>query len=185
MIQTLQALQQKQEVVSLYSNPDDTRKFAVGYLLTVTEEELLMAHIAPDGGYDGYSVYKTDAVYALSWGDAYSRRMKELYERQAAVDRSWVIPGEAMESLLRYALEHRRAVTGELLYSGWDDFCGLITAFDGNTVHLHQLDEDGLDDGEWLMRREDISWLGCDDGKRRTLMRLHEARTASEGGDTP
>ena len=185
MIQTLQALQQKQEVVSLYSNPDDTRKFAVGYLLTVTEEELLMAHIAPDGGYDGYSVCKTDAVYALSWGDAYSRRMKELYERQAAVDRSWVIPGEAMESLLRYALEHRRAVTGELLYSGWDDFCGLITAFDGNTVHLHQLDEDGLDDGEWLMRREDISWLGCDDGKRRTLMRLHEARTASEGGDTP
>ena len=43
MIQTLQALQQKQEVVSLYSNPDDTRKFAVGYLLTVTEEELLVA----------------------------------------------------------------------------------------------------------------------------------------------
>ena len=175
MIQTLQALQQKQEVVSLYSNPDDTRKFAVGYLLTVTEEELLMAHIAPDGGYDGYSVCKTDAVYALSWGDAYSHRMKELYERQAAVDRSWVIPGKAMESLLRYALEHRRVVTVELSADGDEMFRGLVTAFDGDTVHLHQLDEEGCDDGTCAIRRESVLRISCDDESERALMQLHEA----------
>ena len=177
MIQTLQALQQKQEVVSLYSNPDDTRKFAVGYLLTVTEEELLMAHIAPDGGYDGYSVCKTDAVYALSWGDAYSRRMKELYERQAAIDRSWVIPGKAMESLLRYALEHRRVVTAELSADGDETFRGLVTAFDGDTVHLHQLDEEGRDDGTCAIRRESVFRISCDDESERALMQLHEAYT--------
>ncbi len=175
MIRELQTLQQKQEAVSLYSNPDDTRKFAVGYLLTVTEEELLMAHIAPDGGYDGYSVCKTDAVYALSWGDAYSRRMKELYERQAAVDRSWVIPGEAMESLLRYALEHRRVVTVELSADGHEMFRGLVTAFDGDTVHLHQLDGEGRDDGTCITRRESVFRISCDDESERALMQLHEA----------
>lgn len=174
MIRELQTLQQKQEAVSFYTNPRNPGKFSVGYVLTVTEEELLVAHIAPDGGYDGYSVYKTDAVYALSWGDAYSRRMKELYERQAAVDRSWVIPGEAMESLLRYALEHRRAVTGELLYSGWDDFCGLVTAFDGDTVHLHRLDGEGRDDGTCIIRRESVFHISCDDESEQALMRLRE-----------
>lgn len=76
----LEKSRNEKEILSLYTNKEDTERFSVGYILGLCEKYCIIALISPSGLYDGYRVIDINEIYKIEYGGDYEKKLKKLYD---------------------------------------------------------------------------------------------------------
>ncbi|MDO4563617.1 MAG: hypothetical protein Q4C12_07255 [Clostridia bacterium] len=169
--------------VSLYSDAENTTKFAFGYVMEVTDTFILFADISPNGDYDGFTARETQKVYKVEWNDKYGRRLEKIYKlKNQKHDVINCRTGDIITDLLYFALTKRLIVNIELFESDTKDTVGFVSFINNGIVGFQNIDENGESDGECICRLRDVDVLQCDSSDEQLLKLLNE-NIQSTGAD--
>ena len=135
--------QKTKKVVSVYTDQEDTSHFAAGIVAAVSEEDVLLLAIAPDGTYDGYQTIPLSDIYMACADGAYE---EDLGKRYAAQEKRH-LPFHTEDTnlrraLLAFALQTGYCVSIELCKSGKWDIQGKVLSLSYEIVCIEVYDED-------------------------------------------
>ena len=71
----------KNEIVSVFCNPDDAYKSCVGYIVAVSDEYFIMRGVTFDGYADGFLLRHFDEIFRLDRNCEYEQRLMYLYNK--------------------------------------------------------------------------------------------------------
>ena len=151
MIKELIKIKENNNIVSIFCDEDDTSMFLEGYIYAIGRQDFLIKHITPHGLADGYILKKIDSVMHLE------------------------ISGVSLKNnIFQICMNNKYIVSIEMIQ---DDECpikGVINKIDDNKVIVSKLTEYGEDDGEAILKKENIdtiSFLGVDEEDIQLLKR--------------
>jgi len=170
----LQAMNQK-NIVSLYTNDEDTEKFSLGFVQGVSNDYVLLASITPYGFYDGYIIKNYNDIYRVESNDKYGESKKKLYnlrsQNHAIIENK---TDNLILCILEYALINHLVVSVELHDSGNNDLQGFVSNIEDGKIWIDQLDPYGQSDGKGIALIEDITWVACDAEDEQAIKLLAE-----------
>ncbi|HML48807.1 MAG TPA: hypothetical protein PKE04_18865 [Clostridia bacterium] len=162
-------------VVSVYTDKQDTKHFAAGFIPYADETHVLIAHIAPSGLYDGFIAMKIGSIVRLDYGGTYEKKIGALYRLRGQKHETVTVrDGSLIQSMLAFAKARAYVVTLELLDSGEDDLQGYVQALEDETVNIRLIGSYGEEDGNALIREADITGLVCNSEDEYILKLLRE-----------
>jgi len=173
----LKELIYSKEIVSLYTSYNDTSRFVSGIILDISETEILISSIAPNGAYDGFMVLCLENIYRINQNSNYELKLLKLYQRckenYKVID---CMKEDIKKTLLEYALSNELIVSIELFNSNCDDVQGIVKNIDNNVLSIESIDEYGNKDGLSTINIEDITSIVCDSDKEQILKMLVDKR---------
>jgi len=165
------------EIISVFTNLEESQKFSVGVVSEIFENEIIINHYLPNGKYDGFIVKQIDEIYKIEKGSKYLKKIKKLsHLHQAVHDKLEREQDNGFFTLLTYAFNNKKVVSIELFGSENNDAVGFVKKIDGNSCTIAALDEYGEEDGFAIFSIEDITHLSCDGDEEIVLKLLHDAR---------
>lgn len=160
----------KKQVIELYSDPLHTDKFSAGYILAVSSEDVIMAHIAPNGVYDGFMLKKANDIFRVDTLGEYDSTLQKLYTIQSQTHPKFrATSNNLVISFLDFAKSHHYVTTIQLFDSGLDDIQGFVEDVDDNIVIIGKVTIYGEDDGRSSVRIDNISFLTCDSDNEHAI----------------
>ena len=150
MNQILEQIQKEKKLVSLYGHMGGEQTVLTGYILYMTEEELLMAKISSRGEYDGFVLQRPKCFFRAETDGSRERRMGTLYlHKKKSHGRIYKLDQQTcMDALLRYAKEQ-----------------GLLMNFN--------MDQDGFEDGFVYLDVQKIVSCRCDTAGEQDILLLN------------
>ena len=134
--------QNTKKVVSIYTNQEDTSLFSVGIVAAVSDEDVLLMAIAPDGTYDGYQTIPLSDIYMACADGTYEKEIGELYFAQEKRHLPLQIEETNLRhALLAFALQNGCCVSLELCKSGKWDIQGKVLSLSDEIVCIDVFDE--------------------------------------------
>ncbi len=167
--------------ISLYTDKEDTARFAFGFVLGLSDDAVLIGSITPYGFYDGYTVRRLQDIYRVERGDRYGCRLLKLYALHDQLHPSLPLTGDLFRDVLSFSRKSRLAVSIELMDSDCDDVQGFVSDVQGMAAVIEQVSDDGEPDGETVIAVGDITCITCDAEKETALKLLFESRPPREG----
>ena len=79
----LKEAQLNQELVAVYTKPEDTNSFALGQVLAIDEDFFILSCIDPNGNYDGCLLRKKDSIFLLEKNTPYIKKIAFLHSQTA------------------------------------------------------------------------------------------------------
>ena len=164
MIDEVIKMKQNKNIVSIFC--DET--FLEGYIYAVGVQKFLIKHITPHGLADGYILKELDSIVHLETGGKYERKIEKLYHKknQKHIDLEIDKNSDLEDNILQICMNNEYITSFEMVE---DDECpikGTIKELDSNKVIVSKLTEDGEEDGEAVLKKENIdtiSFLGVDE----------------------
>lgn len=71
------------EMICVYSDETDTESFATGYVVGVSDDDIILYHLTPNGNYDGYLLLPINKVFLIEHDTKYSNKIKYISEKQS------------------------------------------------------------------------------------------------------
>lgn len=166
----LEKSRNEKEILSLYTNKEDTERFSVGYILELCEKYCIIALISPSGLYDGYRVIDINEIYKIEYGGDYEKKLKKLYDikKQSHKDIK-LLENNLIISMLKFAKENEFIITIELLESGLNDVQGYVKNFT-----RWKINDLGQKDGLSEIDLDAITSIVCNSEDENTLEILAE-----------
>ena len=163
-------------IVSIFCDEDDTSMFLEGYIYAIGRQDFLIKHITPHGLADGYILKKIDSVMHLEISGQYEKKIEKLYSKknQRHIDLKLQDKVSLKNNIFQICMNNKYIVSIEMIQ---DDECpikGVINKIDDNKVIVSKLTEYGEDDGEAILKKENIdtiSFLGVDEEDIQLLKR--------------
>ena len=170
MIDILQKACEDKILIAIYTNRDDYDKFSAGYVLDVSEEELLIKHLTPNGEFDGYSVRKTDSVYRVESNSLYLDKVKKLFElkKESASLPDIDTNEDILLNTIKFAMNNNFVVT-ICIGENACDITGYIKNINDGNIKILQISEYGQNDGETIFLLQDILKICVCDTECRDL----------------
>ena len=168
MIDEVIKMKQNKNIVSIFCDETDSTTFLEGYIYAVGVQKFLIKHITPHGLADGYILKELDSIVHLETGGKYERKIEKLYHKknQKHIDLEIDIKSDLEDNILQICMNNEYITSFEMVE---DDECpikGTIKELDSNKVIVSKLTEDGEEDGEAVLKKENIdtiSFLGVDE----------------------
>ena len=168
MIDEVIKMKQNKNIVSIFCDETDSTTFLEGYIYAVGVQKFLIKHITPHGLADGYILKEFDSIVHLETGGKYERKIEKLYHKknQKHIDLEIDKNSDLEDNILQICMNNEYITSFEMVE---DDECpikGTIKELDSNKVIVSKLTEDGEEDGEALLKKENldtISFLGVDE----------------------
>ena len=168
MIKELIKIKENNNIVSIFCDEDDTSMFLEGYIYAIGRQDFLIKHITPHGLADGYILKKIDSVMHLEISGQYEKKIEKLYSKknQRHIDLKLQDKVSLKNNIFQICMNNKYIVSIEMIQ---DDECpikGVINKIDDNKVIVSKLTEYGEDDGEAILKKENIdtiSFLGVDE----------------------
>ena len=175
MIKELIKIKENNNIVSIFCDEDDTSMFLEGYIYAIGRQDFLIKHITPHGLADGYILKKIDSVMHLEISGQYEKKIEKLYSKknQRHIDLKLQDKVSLKNNIFQICMNNKYIVSIEMIQ---DDECpikGVINKID-NKVIVSKLTEYGEDDGEAILKKENIdtiSFLGVDEEDIQLLKR--------------
>jgi len=166
MIDEVIKMKQNKNIVSIFCDETDSTTFLEGYIYGV--QKFLIKHITPHGLADGYILKELDSIVHLETGGKYERKIEKLYHKknQKHIDLEIDKNSDLEDNILQICMNNEYITSFEMVE---DDECpikGTIKELDSNKVIVSKLTEDGEEDGEAVLKKENIdtiSFLGVDE----------------------
>ena len=164
MIKELIKIKENNNIVSIFCDEDDTSMFLEGYIYAIGRQDFLIKHITPHGLADGYILKKIDSVMHLEISGQYQRHIDLKLQDKVSLK----------NNIFQICMNNKYIVSIEMIQ---DDECpikGVINKIDDNKVIVSKLTEYGEDDGEAILKKENIdtiSFLGVDEEDIQLLKR--------------
>ena len=175
MIKELIKIKENNNIVSIFCDEDDTSMFLEGYIYAIGRQDFLIKHITPHGLADGYILKKIDSVMHLEISGQYEKKIEKLYSKnQRHIDLKLQDKVSLKNNIFQICMNNKYIVSIEMIQ---DDECpikGVINKIDDNKVIVSKLTEYGEDDGEAILKKENIdtiSFLGVDEEDIQLLKR--------------
>lgn len=168
MIDEVIKMKQNKNIVSIFCDETDSTTFLEGYIYAVGVQKFLIKHITPYGLADGYILKELDSIVHLETGGKYERKIEKLYHKknQKHIDLEIDKNSDLEDNILQICMNNEYITSFEMVE---DDECpikGTIKELDSNKVIVSKLTEDGEEDGEAVLKKENIdtiSFLGVDE----------------------
>ena len=168
MIDEVIKMKQNKNIVSIFCDETDSTTFLEGYIYAVGVQKFLIKHITPHGLADGYILKELDSIVLLETGGKYERKIEKLYHKknQKHIDLEIDKNSDLEDNILQICMNNEYITSFEMVE---DDECpikGTIKELDSNKVIVSKLTEDGEEDGEAVLKKENIdtiSFLGVDE----------------------
>ena len=168
MIDEVIKMKQNKNIVSIFCDETDSTTFLEGYIYAVGVQKFLIKHITPHGLADGYILKELDSIVHLKTGGKYERKIEKLYHKknQKHIDLEIDKNSDLEDNILQICMNNEYITSFEMVE---DDECpikGTIKELDSNKVIVSKLTEDGEEDGEAVLKKENIdtiSFLGVDE----------------------
>lgn len=168
MIDEVIKMKQNKNIVSIFCDETDSTTFLEGYIYAVGVQKFLIKHITPHGLADGYILKELDSIVRLETGGKYERKIEKLYHKknQKHIDLEIDKNSDLEDNILQICMNNEYITSFEMVE---DDECpikGTIKELDSNKVIVSKLTEDGEEDGEAVLKKENIdtiSFLGVDE----------------------
>lgn len=168
MIDEVIKMKQNKNIVSIFCDETDSTTFLEGYIYAVGIQKFLIKHITPHGLADGYILKELDSIVHLETGGKYERKIEKLYHKknQKHIDLEIDKNSDLEDNILQICMNNEYITSFEMVE---DDECpikGTIKELDSNKVIVSKLTEDGEEDGEAVLKKENIdtiSFLGVDE----------------------
>ena len=168
MIDEVIKMKQNKNIVSIFCDETDSTTFLEGYIYAVGVQKFLIKHITPHGLADGYILKELDSIVHLETGGKYERKIEKLYHKknQKHIDLEIDKNSDLEDNILQICMNNEYITSFEMVE---DDECpikGTIKELDSNKVIVSKLTEDGEEDGEAVIKKENIdtiSFLGVDE----------------------
>ena len=173
MIKELIKIKENNNIVSIFCDEDDTSMFLEGYIYAIGRQDFLIKHITPHGLADGYILKKIDSVMHLEISGQYEKKIEKLYSKknQRHIDLKLQDKVSLKNNIFQICMNNKYIVSIEMIQ---DDECPIKNKIDDNKVIVSKLTEYGEDDGEAILKKENIdtiSFLGVDEEDIQLLKR--------------
>lgn len=163
----LSEARRERQLVCIFRDPSDLRRFAVGYVEAVSEEDYTLQQIDPDGNPDGLDIGSIDDIIEIRKESRYARQIALLMEREEEEifkqGQGWngnPHPESCLAEALKRAMQDKLVVN--LLIATGDDemrFYGIIRELTATHARIDVLSDDGEPDGTSVIRLDDIAGL--------------------------
>lgn len=155
------------QLVCVFRDPSDLRRFAVGFVAAISENDYTLQQVDPDGNLDGLDIGSIDDIIEIRKESRYARQISLLMENQTEAAKEapmgWTgrpNPESCLEEVLRQALKEKLVVN--LLIATGDDelrFYGIVRELTETHTKIDVLTDDGEPDGTTAIRLDDIAGL--------------------------
>ncbi len=172
MKEILQQAREEHTAVSVYSNRDDMDRFMVGYVLGVSDEELLLALISPAGKYDGYALIKLNQIYRVNELGEYEQKIERLYESEESKHAFFPVDESNLTGSLLAFSKLKGYISLIELLDGEDSVQGFYDDKSGNVISVFSVTDYGERDGKSFFNANEITRIFCDTADEQTVKRL-------------
>ena len=168
MIDEVIKMKQNKNIVSIFCDETDSTTFLEGYIYAVGVQKFLIKHITPHGLADGYILKELDSIVHLETGGKYERKIEKLYHKknQKHIDLEIDKNSDLEDNILQICMNNEYITSFEMVEDDEFPIKGTIKELDSNKVIVSKLTEDGEEDGEAVLKKENIdtiSFLGVDE----------------------
>ncbi len=180
----LREAQKEKQLVCIFRDPADLRRFAVGFVQAVSQSDYTLQQIDPDGNPDGLDIGSIDDIIEVRKESRYARQITLLMEKEeepAALKapQGWTgnpNPESCLDEVLKRSMLEK-LVVNILLATGDDElrFYGIARELTSTHVRVDVLTDDGEPDGTSVIRLDDIAGLQVNtrDEKKIALFNRH------------
>ena len=163
----LREAQREKQLVCIFRDPSDLRRFAVGFVEAVSDADYSLQQIDPDGNPDGLDIGSIDDIIEIRKESRYARQIALLMEKDdedlPKPAQGWngkPNPESCLDEVLRRSMLEK-LVVNILLATGDDElrFYGIVRELSDTHVRVDVLSDDGEPDGTSVVRLDDIAGL--------------------------
>lgn len=161
----------KDEMISLYHDKENTFSHLTGFVREFNDEELLIYHVTPFGNYDGYILMRLKDIYRIDREGKYEKSIKKLYKLKKQCH--LIINcnnDELLFSLLDFSKINSFVVTFEL---NGNTISGFVISYDDTNVYVNAVDPYGNIDSETIINIDDVNMLLVDTEEEQKLKLLN------------
>lgn len=182
MINILKKFCEDNSLVSIYTNKNDYDKFSVGYILSVTEEYILIEHLNMRGEFDGHSVRETNSVYRVEQGGMYLEKIAKLNRAKEVINKTHAIitQGNVLINTIKYAIKNK-LMANICIDENSTDITGYIIDFFENHIKVLQISEYGKSDSETFFSINEIIKIWINDTECMDLDILYRCNKTGDG----
>ena len=163
------------ELVEIYTNPTDSDKFGVVYIVACSDEAILVHSFQENDLDDGYYVDRIDSVNRIQRNTIYLNNMLQFIIPKAEkyeLPKGYWPDLDLFSAVLNLCQEKHLVVQVAVNH----DYCkfGWVKSFNDDVLEMDCLDCDGMFDGTTYLRMEDINMVGfggVDEERRAKLFR--------------
>lgn len=165
--ETLLEAHRERQLVCIFRDPSDLRRFAVGFVEALSDNDYTLQQVDPDGNLDGLDIGSIDDIIEIRKESRYTRQIALLMENQPEPQkksaRGWngrPNPESCLEDVMRQAVQEK-LVVNILVATGDDElrFYGIVRDLTETHAKIDVLTDDGEPDGTTAIRLDDIAGL--------------------------
>ena len=176
-IEELQKLKKSKKIASVYTDGNDTSRFAVGYIVDFSDEYFIIGAISPCGTYDGFVLKEVDTIFRINIDSIYENKIETLTKYHNNTHECINLDKDNLiSSLLKFSSDRKYIVSLEILNSGVYDIQGYIQEITNDGCTIKQVTEYGEDDGTALVAFSDITKVSCNSSEESVLNILNSSR---------
>ncbi|MGE6378745.1 hypothetical protein [Peribacillus muralis] len=169
-------MMERKELVELYSDPTDLRKFDVVKFLNVSDSFLVAANIAANGMFDGYRLLFLDNIHQMNVQTKYIKKIRQLYQAKKQSHLEFVDENDdLLLSFLDFAHKYNFIVSVDL-FNVPGEVQGFIKNLEADILVMSMVNEMGELDGEAFIKFGAIHGMSCDDQDVSDLMRIYSEK---------
>ena len=167
------------ELVELYTNPDDNHNFEVGYIAACTDTEFLLHSFQENDLDDGYYVSRNDSVFQIRHSTIYLKNMLQFIKPKPDkydLPKGYWSELDLFQVVLNLCQQERLIAVVRLECDL--QFYGKVKEFSNEIVEFEEVDGNGMPDGTTFVRIEDIKLVGFGglEENRRTKLEANQTR---------
>lgn len=175
MYKILKNLEGNRELTSIYTDVNNCDRFAVGYIMDVTETQALILNIGLHGEFDGYTVIKVDDIYRIETQSKYLKKINGLSDVNIDTVFEIKTTDDLLIDVLNKAIERKSIVVvgvGDIDNS----IMGYVEKVEDNKVYIEQVNEYGESDGSSVILYNEIVRVVIEDVECCEIDRLYHYR---------
>ncbi|NLD58789.1 MAG: hypothetical protein GX647_03900 [Clostridiales bacterium] len=169
----LKRIVEEGSLASLYSDSDDTEKFSVGRIKSISDRYVLIESFDEAGKYDGYALKQADDIFLLEKDTRYLKKIRCLMGGESRP----AFPEEGADglhsSLLGFARDNNLVVSVQMMKSGVVDACGFVRGIEEDCVEMELVNAYGESDGRSYFSPDCISQAVCDGTDEQIIKTLY------------
>ncbi|MDU9693953.1 hypothetical protein O0Q50_22490 [Priestia aryabhattai] len=160
--------------LEIYTDDSDFESFSVAKLIAEDDDYYLLANVTPGGNSDGFYLLKHTNVNGWQTETNYIKKIKKLYSLKQQEHLKYDGDKDNLFlGLLEFAKQKRLIVSIVMLDSDVYAVQGFVKESDEDFLKITNIDTFGNEDGETILRVEEITAIACDDENGSDLKLLH------------
>ena len=179
MYELLEKYMRSGSLIAVYSDRNNYESFAVGYVYKICEGKVMILNVGVHGEFDGYSVCFIDDIFRLEENSKYLQKINKLKDWDISNVLKIDTEGELFKAVIETALKYKKIIAIDCCDSEFE-VRGYVNEMSDTIVRLMQITEYGEEDGETMIRIDDINKIMIADVECMEIDKLNSLNCSSD-----